>query len=455
MKQLVTLAAMALAGAPIYAGTVYIPVAKTDPGVEGIEYHTRVVLANTGQAARRATPHLIGLNADGTERELVESLGSVTVNPNGTAVVTDLLGGGELGLIEMVMAPQLVATAQLVSVFPDGSERIGATWPIITDANLVPAGEVVHLQGWSRSTELTTDFGLVNLGTAASCDVDVWRIDGVQLGHWDLTRPALSFALFRDVLGTIGVPAGAELRAEISCDQPFFAFATLTNHQTHEHRTVIASALGTSTLQVPGQTPPCPTGTVCFDLPGNFYTVTNALRTVAYNVDVPTNTSYSSITLDFDFVFTGWWGSLPSGEHNLFWINRGRYTPPVGYPIWTNNVFGYANARGPGRDRVTLVTNIDLGQNNTSFLTTNAALTPGVQYHISYVYNHAARVTELRITAGGNLVAQIINVPSGPITTKSNDAFMLYFGNDVGHDGSEVPWLPGTQFSNAVYRMNP
>jgi hypothetical protein len=455
MKQLVTLAAMALAGAPIYAGTVYIPVAKTDPGVEGIEYHTRVVLANTGQAARRATPHLIGLNADGTERELVESLGSVTVNPNGTAVVTDLLGGDELGLIEMVMAPQLVATAQLVSVMADGSSKIGAGWPIISDANRALAGEVVHLQGWSRSQTLSTDFGLVNLGVAASCDVDVWRIDGVQLGHWELSRPALSFALFRDVLNTIGIPNGAELRAEITCDQPFFAFAVLTDSETHEHRTVLASALGTSTLQVPGQAPPCPDGTVCFDLPGAFYTVTSALRTVAYNIDVPLNTTYSAVTVDFDFVFTGWWGSLPTGEHNLFWLNRGRYTPPIGYPIWTNNVFGYANARGPGRDRVTLVTNIDLGQNNTSFLTTNAALNPGTPYHISYVYNHAARVTELRITSNGNLVAQIIGVPTGPVSTKSNDAFMIYFGNDVGHDGFEVPWLPGTQFSNAAVRFTP
>lgn len=454
MKPFALVLAAAVAIGPAYAGTVYVPVAKTNPNAQGVSYQTRVVLSNTGQVQRRATPSVIALNADGTERDDVEVLSPVLVNGGATVVVQNLLGGLETALVELNMAPQLLASAQVVSVDGAGAVSLGATWPIISDSNLTPADQVAHLQGWMRSTTAKTDFGLVNLGGAAVCDVDVYRIDGVHLGHYELQRPALSFALFQDVLNAIGVSSGSQLRAEVSCDQPFYAFASTTDDVTHEHSVVTASALGTSTLQVPGEAPPCPDGGVCFDQQGVYFTSLSNARTTAYNVAVPPNQTYSNLTLDFDFFFTGWWGANSSGEHNFFWINRGAFNPPTGYPAWTNNVFGYANARGPGRDRVTLVTNIDLGSNNTSFITTNAGLQPGRQYHVRYEYNHASRVVNLEVTDGGVLVAQIVGVTTGPLTTKSNSAFMLYFGNDVGHNGQEVPWLPGTQWSNLVYRMN-
>lgn len=454
MKPFALVLAAAAAIGPAFAGTVYVPVAKIDPDAQGISYHTRLVLSNTGQVPRRATPSVIALNADGTDRGDVEVLSPVVVNGGSTVVVQDLLGGVKTALVELSMAPQLLASAQVVSVETGGAERLGATWPIISDANLIPANEVAHLQGWMRSSTAKTDFGVVNLGGAAVCEVDVYRVDGVHLGNYELQRPALSFALFHDVLTSIGVTSGGQLRAEVSCDQPFYAFASITDDETHEHTVLTPSALGTSTLQVPGEAPPCPDGGVCFDQPGVFFTTLAGARTKIYNVAVPPNQTYSNLTLDLDFFFTGWWGANPSGEHNLFWINRGAFNPPSGYPIWTNNVFGYANARGPGRNRVTLVTNIDLGQNNTRFVTTNAGLQPSRQYHVRYEYNHISRVVNLEVTDGGVLVAQIVSVTTGPLTTQGNSAFMLYFGNDVGHNGNEVPWLPGSQWSNLVYRMN-
>lgn len=458
MKRLALIAAVLATAAPLYAGIVYVPVAKVDPSTQGIGYETRLVLVNQGEVTRRATPSLIALNADGTNRPL-EVFPAISVPANGTVVVADLLRGERAGLIELALAPQLLAQAQLVTRFDDGSEILGAAWPIVSSDSLVAAGQTLHLQGWERSSTTSTDFGLMNLGhNATSCGVDVFRADGSQLGHWNLGPAALSFSLFRDVLATIGVTAGAQLRAAITCDQPFYAFAAITDSLNHDHSVVVASALGTSELDGGGGGGggggTCIAGHVCFDAPGAFHTVQSGAQTKIFNATVPTETSFSSLSLDFDFRFTGWYGPEPDGEHNFFWINRGGFVPPSSYPAWTNNVYGYANARGPNRYRVTLVHNINLGQNATTFLTTNAGLTPGVQYHISYTYNHPARTSNLQVTAGGTLVAQIIGVTTGHIYTGSHEAFMLYFGNVVGH-GQETPWANGTQFMNLVYRMYP
>lgn len=458
MKRTVPIVTILLSTAAAHAGTVYIPVAKVDPG-QGVAYQTQVVFSNTGEVARRATPTIIPLGADGTDRENFVTLPSVSVNGGSTVLVQDLLGGTTQALVEFTTAPQLIASAHLATVLADGTQKLGAAWPIITDSNHTLAGGLAHLQGWERSAANSTDFGLVNLGAEASCDVDVYRADGAQVGHYELTRPALSFAFYTDVLSIVGLTSASQARAQVSCDQPFFAFAVVTDAEDHRHTVILDSALGSSELGSGGGGGggggggACANDGVCFDVAGVFHSVASGARVKIYNAPVAPQTTYASLSLDFDIVFTGWYPQQPSGEHNFFWINRGPFIEPNTYPIWTNNVFGYANSRGT-RNRVTLVTNVNQGPNLTTFLTADTVLIPGTQYHIAYTYNHPARTYEMRVSNSGGLVAQIVGRTTGAINTDDYSAFMLYFGNALGHNGNEVPWPNGTQFSNLVYRMN-
>lgn len=455
MKRFLLSLAAIVATAPIHAGTVYVPVTAVSPA-QGATYSTQLLVSNLGQVTRRANPAVIAVGASGIDRDIVDVLPSITVAGGATTLVRNLLDGEQAALVELSMAPQLIVQAEL-AVTPSGSgESMATSWPIVSDANLTPSGQTIHLQGLARGGGLSSDLGIVNLGFAeATCGVDLFRADGVQLGHWEITPAAISFALFRDVLGIVGFGAGSQLRAAVTCDQPTYAFAVIVDGQTYHHSVLLPSALGTSTLQLPGQVPECAGGGVCLSAQGIFHTVSGNNPTKIYNAAVPTGTTFSSLTLDFDFVFSGWWAANPSGEHNFFWVNRGGFVAPNTYPAWTNNVFGYANARGPTRNRVTLVYNVGLGPNSTEFITANAGLQPGTLYHISYTYDHPRRLVDLRVTSGGALVAQIVGTTTGPIATNGHNAFMVYFGNAVGHNGNEVPWAGGTVYSNMSYQMHP
>ncbi len=173
--------ALATAGAAS-AGSVYVPLAK-DVTVNGIRYQTQVWVSNKGEEARRFSSYFIPTDTDGTDRpDGSNSAPDFTVNGRNTVQLTDFAPVGGVGMLELTGAPQLLITAKLVPIVEDG-EKLGATLPVISSDNLLPANTLVQIQELERTDTRQTDFVLANLAqTAASCNVAAFRFDGSAIG---------------------------------------------------------------------------------------------------------------------------------------------------------------------------------------------------------------------------------------------------------------------------------
>ena len=163
--------ALCAIAAPAFAGNVYIPVvgAVTD----GIGYSTEVTVSNTGFEDAQFTSKLLPLDTDGTANE---EEGQTILLLSGRTVVL-AFGTDENGMLQVDAANGLVFNARAVGE-SGGEELVGAQLPVVTADNLAAANSVAHLQGWMRDGELTTDFGLMNLGQEALCSISVLRAGG-------------------------------------------------------------------------------------------------------------------------------------------------------------------------------------------------------------------------------------------------------------------------------------
>ena len=132
--------------------------------------------------------------------------------------------------------------------------------PAISSDNLFAAGTTAVLLGLRR--DLTrgdvANLGVVNLAQqAAQCQVKLFRADGSQIATTaTLTFKPLSLRSFGDAFGLLGEQQAADARAEVSCNQPFYAYATQYSGASSQLSFILPAASGTSTLTAPGAAPP-------------------------------------------------------------------------------------------------------------------------------------------------------------------------------------------------------
>jgi hypothetical protein len=212
---------------PLAAGEVLVPLSG-GRAADGTTYATRLWVTNTGAASRRLTYTFLAPSADGTR---TAAAGSLAVAPGATVVAAGLAPAAARGALLLSGAPQLLVTARLEAVGPDGGLRAAAASPVLTGHQLAARQSTIVLHGLSNSPRnLTTDLHLVNAARqAAQCTVDAFHFDGSRIGSTlRLTLPPLSvriFERFLDGLGVADVADIAETRVAVSCDQAFYAYA--------------------------------------------------------------------------------------------------------------------------------------------------------------------------------------------------------------------------------------
>ena len=115
--------------------------------------------------------------------------------------------------------------------------------PTITSENMASAHERIFLQGWLRVGSKKTALSLVNLGHASGqCTIHYYRANGTEVAAAaTVNMKALSHRLYPDVLHMLGVTELSDVRGDVSCTQPFYAFAIVHDAATGEiavHRAV-------------------------------------------------------------------------------------------------------------------------------------------------------------------------------------------------------------------------
>ncbi|HYU34254.1 MAG TPA: hypothetical protein VEW48_19035 [Thermoanaerobaculia bacterium] len=209
---------------PAFAGTVYVPVAPPQR-IGDVVYRTQVVVGNPGGTARLTTA-FIASGHDGTRTGTAPSTASVPAN--GTLVLTNLTPTGREGMLEISGAPQLAVSARLEAVSRTGRILSSAPLPVVGSRDLVPGGGTAELQGIGRTAAgVLHRFGLINLGAEeAACTATAYRAAGTPAGSpVRVTAPARSHTMLPTPLAAFGAALFTEARVEVSCDQPFYAYA--------------------------------------------------------------------------------------------------------------------------------------------------------------------------------------------------------------------------------------
>lgn len=435
--------------APAFAGSVYVPVA-TDYVVDGVRYQTQVWVTNSDSSLRQYTTHFIPSDSDGTDR--IPNWGVTSSLQAGDSVLlSTVTGPGQMGMLEISGAPQIVAGARLVST-KDGVTGMGTEMPVISSKNMFAANAVAHNQGWVRSGDLRSDFGVVNLGSQeATCSIAVFRNDGSQiLTTAVITVKPLSQRHFSDALDILGVAAISAVRSEMRCDQPFYTYLLTYDRVTGD---VFISepnhTIGESTLVAPGGPSPSPgpqpstcesqtPGVLCFSKSGTFFSPTpgNEYRRETWVVP-PGN--YSKLRLQVEIVHGGWTPPV-SGLHLAFWLARdGRH----------RNLYGFSGFKGPGNNSILFRHGIGMVAGAKPKFTRPFQAVPGQTYFIDYTYSTSPRTLSLKLLdANHDLILEIVDRPNvNVIEIPPGETITADFSHVLGANPIEPPSY-GWQYRN-------
>jgi len=431
---------LAVLAAPLWAGTVYVPLVVDQVREEGTLVQTEILLTNNSPFETKSfTYYVIPTFSDGTDRP-DDSGTDILLQPRSTFILQELVEPGEVAMVEIDADPEISVAARLNAVDAEGTPTLGTRTPVVSSDNLTPAGQPAYLQGWDRVGELVeTDFHLVNLGQVeTNCTASVIGPQGAIVEDVPISQPALSQRSVPDVLGFLGLGTAEDVSAVFQCDQPFYPYATVHDLETGEIRFLEPSSSGRSTLLPPGETDPPVDGAMVYEEPGTFHVPTVGNERARFDIPMPGNPTFSRIILDMDFV-RGPWNQPTNENHSIFWLNRGTR--------WRSNLFGYFNAFGPGRNIVKLSTNAGLPPGAIQAKDVGVILEEGVRYHVHFEYDTNLNRYEVIVTQNGAQVARIADVATVNTIRTVDENWFIVFGHEPGAVGPEVPTY-GWQYAN-------
>jgi hypothetical protein len=439
-----------LGASAVHAGTIYVPY-TVHTTRSGVDLETKVWLTNTGP--NRATVELLffSIGADGTSREGGMEPDTLSIRPG----VTMLFLPGDAqrqGMLEITAPDGVVATARLVGEHPVFGTELGSEVPIVSSENLIPGGEVGHLQGWERTSNgSVTDLGVVNLSHQENpCTVKVFRVGGSQVLNTVLISfPPLSDAHFPDALGILGEKTVTDVRAEIECEGDFYPYSLLFDGESGETLFATPSGSAASTLQPPGTVPPAPTcsaGAVdCLRKDGVFFipTLQEDYRRETFT---PPPGSYSSLHFHVE-VEHGAWPQPTSGLNLMWWLaNSGRHF----------NLYGFSGLKGPGSDSILFRHGIGMPAGDKPKFSTNFPTFPGRTYVFDYVYDPANRVLDYKVLdTQGTVLYRATDRPNvNRVHIENGETITADFSNRLGINQAEPPSY-GWKYKNLVIEVFP
>lgn len=445
---LTLLATLAMA-LPAAAGNLYIPLLDRD-GANASHQRTEVWIANPASQPHNFKPVFLPTGASGVA--LSGTGTAATVLSGRTGKLIGVTSPGQFGLLEIAADTDIQVEARLANTLGAGSSSYTEV-PVITSANVLPAGAKANLLGLSRSSGgFYTDLGVVNLdrqGTA-TCAVSVFRADGTQIaGTATITVEALSMRHFGDALGLLGETDVLDARAQVTCDKTFYPYAAVFNPVAGTLLFTTPTGSGASTLGTGTTPPPPPPGnSIVFTLDGLFHTPTPGHETKQLVVQVPQPLSLRSMTIDWDVTPAAFTPGHESANHSLIWVFRGKNR---------SNTIANMNTFGPPVSTIKNTSNVDLAPPTVSAQSTSLAFQQGTLYHIHYVYDAEHATITTTVSTGGvpaatmtqNATAKnnILNIPA--------IGFNVQFGNTAAQAASgEFPTY-GWQYANLRIEMVP
>lgn len=307
-KVLVSAGALLLAAAAaLPAETVYIPI----PTLNSAKPMTLIEVAKTNGGPQTLNVAFIptgrtGADVTETSRNVNNYFRPNVYNPTGL-----ISGAGMLKITNPEGIETVVAAVSLDKRSEDTHWRL----PIVSAADPFKAGETAYLENLERSARGATNVEIMNLGQApATCQITLKRPRGTVIGTPITTPlPILSHKVITDVLaGRLGVASAAGVKAEVTCNRPFYAYGTYIDTDPLNYRLLYP-------LDQPA-TPYVAADTVTLNRSGNFFTPVTGDSELQIDLPLVPDRSYRKAEIEFDLyidsfspVFNGIFGFFHPG----------------------------------------------------------------------------------------------------------------------------------------------
>jgi hypothetical protein len=434
---------------PLFAGEVFVPYASNRT-IGGTTYRTKVWVTNTGSAARRFITLFIQSGTDGSKLPDPDPATGIALAGGTTMVLTNTAPAGQVGMLEISGAPQLVITARVEALDGSGNLQSSANLPIVSLANSAASNTSVDLQGLERTgSGKITDFTLLNLSRqAAKCTLTPSRADGTRI-----TQPVvftllpLSHQTFSDVLTELGQSLIADTHFQVSCDHPFYTYALayriggpetdFIGPSTALVGDLVAGGGGTGGTGDGGGT-----GNVVFDVPGTFLVARNNASYISYNLPAKDGVHYQRAVIEYDMHITQFDPVLLfTGVTSFRRPNTVRGLRVVYYAIQIVN----QNAK----------TTLDLGVEDVLVKTKGPWQANGT-YHVRITYDIPSQTVMLETLKNG-LVTYTISGPAQHLDLSAigtDHPLQVDFGQTGIADGAYIPPY-GWSFSNLHTVLTP
>ncbi|HKV09879.1 MAG TPA: hypothetical protein VJ725_17190 [Thermoanaerobaculia bacterium] len=441
---------------PAFAGTVYVLV--VDPkGASGSTHSTELWISNSGTAQRPFAATFLTAETDGTKRSGNPTQIQVAVGQTYSLTNAGIIG--KYGLLEVNTSDKVAVEARLTNVSANGSFTTYTAVPVISSANTLAAGATAQLHGLERDATRgdLSNLGVVNLGKqAAQCEVKLFRANGTQIGPTaSISLQPLSLRHFTDAILALGEQRASDARAQVTCNQTFYAFTSLFTGSTGQLVFTAPAQSGASTLTAPGDngnngTPSTP-GAKVFSVDGLIHTPTVGNEAREIRIPIEQQLRVKKLTIDLDFTPGPWNLSKVPGNHAIIWLYRGKYR---------SGTIANVNAFGPGKYAVKNNQNVDLPAGQVTSNEQKQTFEQGRKYHLNYTYDAQTNVIRVIVTSGGvqlNNFTMQGTAQGGAITIQpsgGDQGLIVQFGHRRGQEGPEIPSY-GWRYENLKIEMIP
>jgi hypothetical protein len=444
--------------AAAFAGAVYVPV--PDPiSAAGSTHVVQLWMTNTGTTQSAYTATVLDAETDGTQRPTTGPP-AFHVAAGRTTVLNGIGTVGKVGLLEVATSSSLSIEARLFSTAPNGLTTSVTPVPLISSSNQAGAGQTAILLGLRRDNTHGdyTNLGVVNLAHQASqCDIKLFRADGSQIATTaQVTFKPLSLRLFADAFKLLGELDAADAQAVVSCDQPFYAYATIYTALSSELLFVTPAPSGASTLPGPGDNG---TGggtgggdgggggggggtTTIFTASGTFHTAAPGNEKKTFNITLPAALSLRRMVIEMDVTPGPWNRAKTPGNHAILWLYRDKFR---------SNTIANVNAFSPPKLSFKAAQNINLPAGSLSQDEQGFSWTQGQRYHLKYTYDAEHNTVTAVLSSGGTTVKTLSfnsTAPNGVLDIAAT-GLTAEFGHYADQEGPEVASY-GWSYANLV-----
>ncbi|HEX9669951.1 MAG TPA: hypothetical protein VGC93_10755, partial [Thermoanaerobaculia bacterium] len=344
---------------------------------------------------------------------------------------------GQIGVLEISGAPQLVVTARLDASGLATPTVASAHLPVVSSDNLIDGGKTAFLQGLARGQAgLISNLGILNLGHEASqCTISAFRSNGTQIGtNAVIALAALSNREFADAYGILQEAAIADSYFAVGCTEDFYAYATVLDPANAQTVYVTPSYSLASTLLVPGDTGG-PPGTVQFSVPGVFLDAKSGDSFRIIDLPAHPTTRYRKAVIEFDLRV----GPMTLGPRNFYGVTSFRRN---------DKTLFYGLIVRDDRDKTIL----DLGLEDLVTGSNGGPWKANSNYYVIFDYDTESRVLSYKLFRAGVLVEQLTgNVNHTDIIANSN-LLRVEFGQKGIADHAYFPPI-GWRYSNLSVRL--